>query len=187
MKRIATTLLAAMALATAANAQQQTEAATAQQPEQQQAQQQIKYGYFSYDSVMHNIPDYAIATNNLRDLKMKYENEMKRAEDEFNAKYEEFLDGQRDFVPSILKKRQAELQDIMDKNTKFKSEARRLLKQAEEQAYAPLREKLQKAVATVGRERGYAFILNTDGNACPYTDPAMGQDITTLLIDMFGK
>ena len=27
----------------------------------------------------------------------------------------------------------------------------------------------------------YAFILNTDGNACPYIDPTMGEDVTNML------
>lgn len=142
---------------------------------------QTKFGYLSYDSVMVAMPEYAMAQKSLADLKVKYENEMKRSENEFNAKYEEFLDGQRDYVPSILHKRQAELQDMMDKNTAFRKEAMRLLKQAENDAYAPVRAKLNAAIRKVATEQQLAFVLNTANNACPFVDPSQGTDITPLV------
>ena len=65
----------------------------------------------------------------------------------------------------------------------FKAESERLLRQAEADTYAPIREKLQNAIRKVGAEQGYAFILNTDGDACPYIDPEMGEDVTELVIE----
>ena len=63
---------------------------------------QVKFGYFSFSEILNTMPDRAAADRNLADLRIKYDAEMKRAENEFNVKYEEFLEGQRDFVPSIL-------------------------------------------------------------------------------------
>ena len=80
-----------------------------------------------------------MAQRSIDDLRQKYDAEMKRAEDEFNSKYEEFLDVQKDLVPAILRKRQAELQEMMQKNINFKNESQRLLKQAEADAFAPVR------------------------------------------------
>jgi len=147
------------------------------------AQQQIKYGYFSYKDAFMSMPDYTVASRNMESLKAKYDAEMKRAEDEFNNKYEEFLDGQKDFAPSILRKRQAELQELMEKNLAFKEESKRLLKQAEDETYAPLKKKLSDVVRGIGDARGYAFILNTDNDAVPYVSSAMGEDISTLIKD----
>lgn len=87
----------------------------------------IRFGYLSCDSVLHSMPEYNAAMKNLKELKAKYDSEMKRVEDEFNNKYELFLEGQSDFAPSIRQKRQAELQELMEKNMAFKEEARRLL------------------------------------------------------------
>ena len=39
------------------------------------------------------MPGYAIAKHNMDELREKYDAETKRVETEFNAKYEEFLDG----------------------------------------------------------------------------------------------
>jgi outer membrane protein len=150
------------------------------------ASAQVKFGYFSFSEILNTMPDRAIADRNLADLRLKYDAEMKRAENEFNAKYEEFLEGQRDFVPSILRKRQAELQEMMEKNVAFRKEAERLLKQAQDDAYAPLRKKINEAAAKVGRARSYAFILNTDGDACPYVDASMGEDATIFIRELLG-
>lgn len=145
--------------------------------------QDFKFAYFSYDSALKSMPDYGLALANIDKLRTQYDNEIKRAEEEFNAKYEDFLENQRSLAQSILDKRQAELQEMLQKNIKFKAEAKRLLEQAENDAYAPLKAKLNNAVARIGKEKGYAFILNTDGDACPYVDSTKGDDINVIIID----
>lgn len=141
----------------------------------------LRYGYLSYDSVLTAMPEYAVALQNINDLKSKYDAEAKRVEDDFNKKYEEFLDGLNDFPQTILRKRQNELQELMDKNIQFKEESRRLLSSAEKNIFAPLHAKLSAVLKQIGMERGYAFILNTDQNACPFVHPAMGENITTVV------
>lgn len=145
------------------------------------ANAQTRFGYFSFDNVLKSMPDYVMAQRSIDDLRQKYDAEMKRAEDEFNSKYEEFLDVQKDLVPAILRKRQAELQEMMQKNINFKNESQRLLKHAEADAFAPVKNKLYNALTKVGQAQGYAFILNTDGDACPYVNPEMGEDATELI------
>lgn len=145
------------------------------------ANAQTRFGYFSFDNVLKSMPDYVMAQRSIDDLRQKYDAEMKRAEDEFNSKYEEFLDVQKDLVPAILRKRQAELQEMMQKNINFKNESQRLLKQAEADAFAPVKNKLYNALTKVGQAQGYAFILNTDGDTCPYVNPEMGEDATELI------
>ena len=155
-------------------------AASAQQSAHPQVsapvEQSLRFGYFSYEEVLHTMPGYAIAKHNMDDLRAKYDAETKRAEDEFNAKYEEFLDGQRSFAPSISEKRQAELRELM-----AKAEAVRLLQQADADAYAPLKAQIDAAVQKVGKVKGLAFILNTDKGAFPYVNALCGEDVTLLI------
>ena len=147
----------------------------------------FRYGFVNADSVLHAMPDYAMAHRSLTARRQKYDREMKRSEDDFNIKYESFLDQQRDLVPSILHKRQAELQDMMEKNIAFKAEARRLLAQAEADAMAPLREQINELLQQVAKDMQPAFVLNTGSDACPYVNPAMSVDITDTLIDLLKK
>ncbi len=144
--------------------------------------QALRFGYLSYDTVMHRLPDYAIACRNLKSLKENYDAEMKRVEDEFNTKYEFFLQDQRSLAPTILQKRQAELQELMEKNLAFKEKALQLLKQAEADALAPVRKKIDAAIGQVGLRLGLAFVLNTDNNAAPWLNPALGMDVTDAVL-----
>lgn len=143
-----------------------------------QTETTVKFGYLSYDSVMQAMPEYAEMQTSMEQLRTQYEAEQKRVAEDFNAKYEEFLDGQKNFPRTILQKRQSELQEMLDKNIAFKKEGRRLLCKAEAEAKAPIQQKLAEAVASVAQERGFAFVLNTDANAAPWINPAMGEDIT---------
>jgi outer membrane protein len=139
--------------------------------------QLISIGYLSYDSALTTMPDYAIAQAKLKELRQAYEAELKRVEEEFNHKYEDFLDGQRDFPRTILLKRQTELQELLQQNIAFKQQGLKDLAKAESEALAPLREKLNAAIARVAKEKGLALVVNTDSNACPFIDPEMGVDL----------
>ena len=151
------------------------------------AQSELKFGYLSYEMVLQTMPEYAVAMNDMAELRQKYEAEQKRVEEDFNKKYEEFLDGQKSFPKTILQKRQSELQEILDKNIAFKKASQRLLKQAEEDALAPVKVRLAEVLDAIGRERGYAFILNTDKEAHLWLNPALGEDITTTVKEQLLK
>ncbi len=152
-----------------------------------QAQTNFKYGYLSFTTALKAMPDYAAAERNLADLKAKYKAEAQRVEDEFNKKYELFLDGQRTFPLPILRKRQAEIQELLEKNAAFAAESKRLLEQAEQDAKAPVLARLRTILNRIGTDRGYAFILNTDNDAVPFVNKAMGEDINALVKDIVNR
>ena len=151
------------------------------------AQGELKFGFLSYNIVMQAMPEYAAMQNSMAELREKYEAEQKRVENDFNKKYEEFLDGQKSFPKTILQKRQSELQEMLDKNIAFKKESQRLLKQAEEDAMAPIQARLATALDTIGKERGFAFIVNTDEKATLWLNPSLGEDITATVIEQLQK
>ena len=138
----------------------------------------VKFGYLSYEAVMQAMPEYGEMETSMAQLRAQYEAEQQRVEDDFNKKYEEFLDGQATFPKTILQKRQSELQEMLDKNIAFKKESQQLLRKAQTEAEAPLKQKLGQALAKIGKERGYAFIVNTDGNAMPWLNTEQGENIT---------
>ena len=148
------------------------------------AQSELRFGYLSYNTVMQAMPEYAAMQNSMAELREKYESEQKRVEDDFNKKYEEFLDGQKNFPKTILQKRQSELQEMLDKNIAFKKEGLQMLNDTEKTQKDVILMMIDMAVKTIGMQRGYAFILNTDANATPWLNPAMGEDITKAVKEM---
>ena len=166
MKRLATIIIALCALLSI-DAQESTSA--------------FRFGYLSYDAALQSMPGYDEAQQKMGKMKAQYQAETKRVEDEFNRKYEEFLEGQREFPKTILQKRQTELQELMERNIQFKEKSREELAQIEKETMAPLRIRLIELLGKIGREHGYAFIYDTDTNALPFLSPDMGDDLNLLV------
>ena len=167
-KRILLSIFAIMALTTAAA---------------QDVVSGFRFGYLSYEAALKAMPDYALVQQKMDQMRQQFQAETLRVEDEFNLKYEEFLDGQRDFPKTILQKRQTELQELMERNIRFKEESKKELEQTEKLLLAPLKIRLIELLGTIARERGYAFIVDTDQKALPYINPSMGEDITQSVQD----
>lgn len=147
----------------------------------------LKFGYLSYDMALKSMKEYATVQMRMDSLRSAFNAEMQRVEDEFNRKYEDFLDGQKDFPRTILLKRQTELQEMLQKNVAFKQQSVQEMKDTEAQLMAPLRIHLNEAIATIAREQGLALVINTDANACPFIEPAMGVDVNELVVKKLNR
>ena len=147
---------------------------------------QVKFGYFSYRVICQEMPQYVQAQQELQDMKAMYEKEATRGEEEFQRKFADFLQGQKEFPANILQKRQTELQDLMDRGIKFRKEAEQLLADAERAMLKDLSKQLDEAIVAVGMETGYSFILNIDDHACPFINPLLGDDVSNLVREKLG-
>ena len=52
--------------------------------------QNLKFGYFSYNKVFHAMAGYTKALSTYASIKAKYDAEVKRSEDDFNMRYDDF-------------------------------------------------------------------------------------------------
>ena len=147
----------------------------------------FKFGYLSYDSVMVAVPDYTELKTNMAQLREQYEAEQTRVENDFNKKYEEFLDGQASFPKTILQKRQSELQEMLDRNIEFKKQSQKMLSEAEANMMEVIKTTINMAVNIIAQERGYAFVLNTDKEAVTFINPALGEDITEAVKQLLNE
>ena len=132
---------------------------------------QGRFGYLSYNAIFQAMPEYEVSRQKLADLKSKYDKEAQRSEEEFQRKFAEFLQGQKEFPENIL----------LTKSIRFKEESQKLLVQAEKDLQADMLYLLNEAIRAVGVERGYAYIINTDGNTCPFINPAVADDVTNYV------
>jgi len=141
-----------------------------------------RFGYLSYNEALRSMPSYVKAQAQLKELKKKYADELARSEKEFSRQYAEYVDGQKDFPDNILLKRQKELQQLLEQGLEFKEEAKRLLEKAESELMMPIHQQLKEVLARIGKQRGYAYILNTDNNSYPFINGELGEDITADVI-----
>lgn len=184
MKRITLSLLFSLTLFTGALAQiVQTDSAPSEQPV---AERTVKYGYLSYDSLLHAMPEYAEAMKQWDGLRQKYEAEAAYNESSFKRQFAEFLEGQKDFPQNILQKRQRDLQLAMERGIEFRRQADSLLTQAKEDLLRPARRRLAETIARVGMERGYDYVVNTDANTFPFLHPAIAENAAPFVAEQLG-
>lgn len=147
------------------------------------AQSQVKIGVIHYDSLLVAVPEYAVAQQHLQALRQQYEAEASYNEEQFKRLFTEFLQGQKDFPQNIMLKRQRDLQDQMEKSLAFRHECDSLLRRAEAEMLAPIRQRLDEAIRSVGIECGYEYIYNADTHALPFVHPLVSEDATARILE----
>ncbi len=147
-------------------------------------QQGLRFGYCSYSEVLKALPEYTIAMAKLDSIKAIYDKELTDSEEDLNKRFTEYIDGQTTYPKNILLKRQKELQLLINQSIEFKEGAQRLLTSAEQELMKPLNQRMKEVLNKIGKDRNYAFILNTDNNSCPFVNDEQGEDITNVVLTL---
>ena len=140
-----------------------------------------RYGYCSHRQLLESMPEYAQAVAQLKSLRGKYESEASHNEEDFRRRFQEYLQGQKEFPEAILLKRQADLERSMEEGLAFRAQADSLLQQAETDLMQPLHGRIDAAIRAVAVAHGYECVVNTDAGAFPFLNPALSEDITTFV------
>ena len=82
-----------------------------------------KFAHFRSMDIILVMPEYAKAQTDIQAMQKTYEDEIKRTSDEFNKKFAEFQQEQKNLPQNILERRQKELQDLNDKGLQFQQDA----------------------------------------------------------------
>lgn len=141
----------------------------------------VRYGYCSRTQLVQQMPEYTKAVQELTKLREQLEKEVYYNETEFRRLYAEYLNGQKDFPQAILLKRQRDLQTAMENGIAFRMQGDSLLRKAEEDIMAPLRNRVDEAICTVGMERGLDYVIDTDKDAYVFLRPELSEDITAYV------
>jgi hypothetical protein len=94
-----------------------------------------------------------------------------------------FLDGYRDFPEPILRKRQNELQRLVDNSIAFRKELKAWLVQAKDSLFAPSRAIVDVALEKVCVACNIDYAIDVDVVAYAYINPNKAVDITRMLLD----
>ena len=142
-----------------------------------------QFGYYSNSNVNQMLPMYRQAASDYERLCKRCEKEIEHNERELTRKYVAFLDGYRDFPEPILRKRQNELQRLVDNSVNFRKELKSWLAEAKDSLFAPSREAIAVAVEKVSQACDLDYVIDLDVAAYRYINPNKGVDITTMLLD----
>lgn len=154
----------------------------AQSQEAGQRPRAFVMGQISSNRILPLMPQYLAMQESLKALKNQYEAEAKKSENDFQRKFEEFMQGQKDFPKTILEKRQNELQMMLETNADFRIKAQQLLAEAEQHMLADVKAEMQEAVAVVAQQKGVSIVYDLDNGSVPYILPGLAVDITSAVM-----
>ena len=142
-----------------------------------------QFGYYSTIRVLESLPQYAQAVNDYERLCERCEKEIEHNEKELTRLYVAFLDGHRDFPEPILRKRQSELQRLVDNSVEFRKQLKVWLSEAKDSLYAPSFQIVNDALAKVCMACDLDYAIDRDILAYGYINPKKGVDITRMVTD----
>lgn len=143
---------------------------------------QEKFGFFSYNAVLDSLPQYKVAMDSYDMLKQRCLKEIDHNEQELTRFYVAFLDGYRDFPEPILRKRQKELQQLIDNSIAFRDELKAWLRHAKDSLTASSRLLVDSALVRVCTELSLSYVIDTDNGGYRYINPLFGEDVTKDIV-----
>ena len=142
------------------------------------AAQNFKFGTVNSVEIFNLMPEKATAEQQLEALQKQYEAESVKMQEEFSAKYKEFVDAQETMPENIKQRRMQEIQEIQQRIQNFREVAASDLEEQQGKLMAPIQEKMSTAIKAVGEENGFTFIF--DVNILMYSG-AQAIDATPLV------
>jgi outer membrane protein len=148
---------------------------------------QVRFGYLNYSEVVQQVPQYKEAQKHYDELLKRCEQELVRNEEELTRNYVSFLDGQREFPELILRKRQKDLQDLVDRSIVFRDQVKKWLIQAHDSLFAPVNAIVDNAIARVCMHNELAYVIDIEKAGYLFVNPAMGYDVTMAVVNTILK
>ena len=137
-----------------------------------------KFAHFKSMDTIPVMPEYAKAQTDIQAIQKQYEDEIKRASDEFNKKYAEYQQEQKNLPQNIQERRQKELQELSEKGMQFQQDAQQQLQKSYADMMEPIYKKLEDAVKAIGANGGYMYVFDLNRTDIPYINESMSKDVT---------
>jgi outer membrane protein len=143
-------------------------------------------GSIRTNTILQEMPQYKAMQASMQALREQYEAEARKSEEEFQRKFEDFLQGKDEFPKTILEKRQNELQSILEANANFRIKVQELLAEAEKSLMADVRAEMNDAIAVVAQDKGVSIVFDLDNGSVPYILSGLAVDLTADVIQLLG-
>jgi outer membrane protein len=147
--------------------------------------QGLKIGYVNKQEVLVVMPEYNAAMKTLEDMNLKYITEGKKLEEEFQRKYQEYA-AQADTLDAAIRQyKENELARLQQSIQEFTKSADETLKKKQQELFMPIIAKMDEAIAKVGEQNGFTFILDNTAGIIAYKS-AQTTDVAALVKKALG-
>ena len=137
-----------------------------------------KFGHIKTQEILTAMPDYVKAQTDIQTMQKQYEDEMKRAQEEFNKKFTAYQEEQANLPKNIQERRQKELQELSQKGMQMQQDAQQELERSWMSMLEPIAKKIDDAIKAVGQEGGYVYIFDLNATQIPFVNETLSTDVT---------
>ena len=137
-----------------------------------------KFGHIKTQEILTAMPDYVKAQTDIQTMQKQYEDEMKRAQEEFNKKFTAYQEEQANLPKNIQERRQKELQELNQKGMQMQQDAQQELERSWMSMLEPIAKKIDDAIKAVGQEGGYVYIFDLNATQIPFVNETLSTDVT---------
>ena len=140
-----------------------------------------KFGHIKTQEILTAMPDYVKAQTDIQTMQKQYEDEMKRAQEEFNKKFTAYQEEQANLPKNIQERRQKELQELSQKGMQMQQDAQQELERSWMSMLEPIAKKIDDAIKAVGQEGGYVYIFDLNATQIPFVNETLSTDVTSAV------
>lgn len=138
-----------------------------------------KVAHLHLDSLSNLMPETKVA----KGVAEIYFNDLKKTagamEEEFQKKYNDYLQAEATMSELVKKTKQDELQSLQTRIQDFNQQAQMDYQKKSADLTAPIMEKAKKAIEAVAKENGYKYVLDTSAGNVLYSEQS--EDIILLV------
>ena len=140
-----------------------------------------KFGHIKTQEILVAMPDYIKAQTDIQTMQKQYEDEMKRAQEEFNKKFTAYQEEQANLPKNIQERRQKELQELSQKGMQMKQDAQQELESSWMTMLEHIAKKIDDAIKAVGQDGGYVYIFDLNATQIPFVNETLSTDVTSAV------
>ena len=120
---------------------------------------QDKIAYINSQEIFFQMPEIKDVEAKITAKQEEIKKTLATMEGEYASLQEKFRADTESLTPSLIADRQKQMEQIQDRYETYAQNSQRELQELSQQLQAPLLEKLQKTIQTVGQEQGYTYII----------------------------
>jgi outer membrane protein len=149
------------------------------------AAQETKLGHVNTQEILVAMPERATIEKKLSDLQSEMEKELVKMREEYTKKIKEYQEKQATMPETIKQARQSEITEMEQRITTFQQTASTDLQKKQQELFAPVIDKVKKAINEVGAENKYLYIFDVSAQSIIYQSPN-SNDLSALVKKKLG-
>ncbi|MEQ6119500.1 OmpH family outer membrane protein [Reichenbachiella sp. MALMAid0571] len=123
--------------------------------------QEFKIGYTNVEYILSLMPELKGIEAEYKAFETQLQNQIQAKGQEFQTKGQEYQANAATMTELVRADKEAELQGLKQRLDAFQQEAQKSAQKKQQELFAPLFDKIGKAIKDVQSENGYAMILST--------------------------